>query len=156
MRVLRPRRAVVAISLAIAAAGVSSQGVAQGDDSACDPFESVRELNSAPLAADDSAWVAPGEVVRIAVLENDIDFDDDALTIDTVTEPTSGSATIEETDIAFIAPDAEGPVTFQYRVSDDACGTDVATVRVTVAREEQPEDMAEPAAPSESIPDFAG
>ena len=128
---------------------------AEGED-ACDPAQSVRELNSAPLATDDEAWVAPGEVARIDVLANDTDFDGDELVIDSVMAPSAGTASIDEGVVAFIAPDEEGPVTVQYRVVDGACGADVASIRITVAEDEEPVDRADPPTPVTSVPDYTG
>jgi hypothetical protein len=144
---------IVAFALA---AGAAAGGADQESEPSCDPVFASNRLNSAPLAVDDEAWVRPGEAVRIEVLSNDVDFDDDALTVESVTVPSTGSTSVEGTVAAFVADEDEGRASFQYRVSDGMCGVDQATVRVVVSRSEPPSDLAEPSTPVTSVPAYAG
>lgn len=156
MRVLFPRRSLAVTILMVAAIGATTGGAAHADGGQCDPVAASRTLNSAPLSADDGAWVRPGEPVRVDVIANDIDFDGDPLVVESVTTPNSGTASVQDNQIVFIADDDLGPVNFQYRVGDGACGIATATVRVTVSKEDEPADMADPPTPVTSVPDFAG
>ena len=152
----RPRRLVAVVALLFTGAALAVAGTAHGDEETCDPLFSARKFNSAPLAVDDDAWVEPGARVPIDVLANDSDFDGDELVIDSASVPSAGSVSIEAGVIVYVADQDEGPANFTYRVTDLTCGVDVATVRVVVASEDEPEDMAEPTAPVTSVPDFAG
>ena len=89
---------------------------------------------AAPVAVDDEATVAEGSTVRLAVLANDSDFENDALTVEIVEQPRHGTAT----------PNADGTITyvhdgsettqdqFQYRVNDGSADSEVATVTITL------------------------
>ncbi|MFV0360712.1 Ig-like domain-containing protein [Tropicimonas sp.] len=90
-------------------------------------------VNSAPVAADDSAGTAFGEAVSIDVLANDSDADGDALSIDSVTQGASGSVAIAGGQVVY-TPNAgfSGTDSFSYTISDGRGGTSTATVAVTV------------------------
>ncbi len=156
MRPVNVRRLTACAALVVIGGTLLSSATAHGDEDGCDPLFSARKFNSAPLAVDDEVWVAPGEEVLIDVLANDSDFDDDELIVESVSVSSAGSVSIQDGLIAFVADAGEGRANFTYRVSDQACGVDVATVRVIVAVEEEPEDRAEPPTPVTSVPDFAG
>ncbi|MDG2114880.1 MAG: Ig-like domain-containing protein, partial [Actinomycetota bacterium] len=134
MRVLPQRRSLAAAAIVLAGLGVATHGGAQAEGTTCDPLAATRVLNSAPLAMDDEIWVQPGELVHLDVIANDTDFDGDQLTLGSITTPSSGTASIEDDQVVFIADATEGSVNFQYQVSDGACGVDNATIRVTVSK----------------------
>jgi uncharacterized repeat protein (TIGR01451 family) len=90
------------------------------------------ESNHPPDAKDDTATTEQDTPVDIDVLANDSDPDGDALTIAAAGTPTSGTATISGTQVAYTPTAAfTGTATFSYTVSDGTL-TDSATVTVTV------------------------
>ena len=89
--------------------------------------------NDPPVAVADDASTAEDTAVRVDVLANDSDPDDDALTVTAVTDPPSGAAEVVEGGAAVrYTPDPgfSGTDTFSYTVSD---GTLTATATVTVS-----------------------
>ncbi len=108
----------------------------------------VSERNDAPIAGNDTATVAEGEAVNIAVsalLANDSDPNDDTLTITAVSDAVSGSVVLSE-DGATVTYTHNGLETmsggFIYTVSDGS-NTDTGTVLITVTPVNDP-----PEAPS--------
>jgi hypothetical protein len=93
--------------------------------------------NQAPTAGNDSATTTPGTPVTIDVLANDADPDGDNLTIASVTSPSNGTATVQNSKIVY-TPNAGfvGTDSFLYTASDGKGGAASATVTVTVT--EQP------------------
>ncbi len=88
--------------------------------------------NTAPVAVDDSKSTDEGNSVTIDVLENDTDEDDDDLLIDSFTQVSNGSVSLENGKLVYTPnPDFEGTDTFEYTVSDGK-DTDDAEVIVTV------------------------
>jgi Bacterial Ig domain len=102
-----------------------------------------------PVASDNTSTTDQGVAVTIDVLANDNDPDNDPLTIQSVTSPTTngGTAVIESGGkIKYTLPSDTftGTDTFDYAVSDGKeGGTDTATVTVTV-EETQPSDTTPP------------
>ena len=103
----------------------------------------VSERNDAPIAGNDTATVAEGEAVNIAVstlLANDSDPNDDTLTITAVSDAVSGSVILSE-DGATVTYTHNGLETtsggFTYTVSDGSA-TDTATVVITVTSVNDP------------------
>jgi hypothetical protein len=91
---------------------------------------SVTAGNSAPVAHDDTATSVAGAPVTINVLANDSDPDGDTLRLQSVTQPSKGTASIVGTSIQYTPPVGfNGTVSFTYVVTD---GTDTATGTVTV------------------------
>ncbi len=100
---------------------------------------SVAGVNDAPLAEDNSAITDEGLAVRIPVLLNDSDPDDDVLAIQSVTVPENGTAIIENGDIVYTPfPGFDGVDQFSYTVTDPLGGTDTALVFVAVAAVNDP------------------
>ncbi len=99
----------------------------------------VRAVNDAPVAGDDSATTDEDEAVTIDVLNNtegkDTDVDGDTLNIASVTQPTNGTATITTDGKVEYAPSANfnGTDSFEYTVDDGNGGSDTATVSITVS-----------------------
>ncbi len=93
----------------------------------------VTALNDPPSATDDSASVDEDQVVTIDVLQNDSDPDGDPLTIDSVTTPANGQATIVAGEIEYV-PDADyyGSDSFSYTISDGNAASATASVTVSV------------------------
>ncbi len=84
-----------------------------------------------PVAVDDAAN-AYGDPVAVAVLDNDSDPDDAALSVDSTTNPSQGSATVDG-DVVIYTPDptAIGTDTFTYTISNAHGLTATATVTIT-------------------------
>jgi len=96
----------------------------------------INPVNDAPIANDDNfpsiQSNSAGEILD--VLKNDTDVDGDNLTIESVTQPNSGTATIIDGKIKYIpAADFNGTVTFSYTVSDGKA-SDNATVTFEIAQ----------------------
>ncbi|MDZ5661737.1 ThuA domain-containing protein [Nocardioides sp. S-58] len=104
--------------------------------------------NRTPVADDDAAITTGGSAVRIAVLAGDTDPDGDPLTVESVTDPAGGTATLAPGGTVRYAPDDgfAGSDTFDYTVADGQGGTDTGTVTVTVTEAcdlETPDDTFE-------------
>ncbi len=98
-------------------------------------WELILHGTHGPLAQDDSAFTDPNTPVRIAVLANDSDVDDDALHMASVSDPAHGSVEMNPDQTVTYTPDLgfAGVDTFLYALSDTRNASDVATVTVTVA-----------------------
>ena len=92
----------------------------------------VVPVNDAPRPGADAASVDIGHSVDIQVLANDRDPEGDALTLLSVTAPSSGTATVDGDGVRFSAPDAPGTASFQYVVRDSHGSTARGTVTVDV------------------------
>ncbi|GAB4183054.1 MAG: hypothetical protein Tsb002_05050 [Wenzhouxiangellaceae bacterium] len=96
----------------------------------------VQEQNRPPQANDDTARTAKDTSVVIDVLANDIDPDNDPLTIIEITleEPPKGTVEINADGTLTYTPNRGwwGGDQFTYTVSDGRGGTDTATVVLTV------------------------
>jgi VCBS repeat-containing protein len=106
----------------------------------------VTGVNEDPVAGDDSFTTEEDTPVVVNVIANDTDIDDDTLTVTqidgqvaTVGSPItlydgSGTATLNANGtITFNpAPNYNGPVSFEYQISDGNGGFDTATVSGTV------------------------
>lgn len=80
---------------------------------------SVLDNNEAPLARDDSTEVYQGRSIIVDVLLNDVDPNDDLLFITSISEPSNGSAVIENNKIKYTAPfDFVENIEVIYVVSD--------------------------------------
>ncbi|MFP6694756.1 MAG: cadherin-like domain-containing protein, partial [Pirellulales bacterium] len=90
--------------------------------------------NSPPNAVDDTAATDAGIAVTIDVLANDTDADGDTLSTAGVTQPSNGTATINDDDMISYLPNVNfsGLDTFAYSISDGNGGTATATVDITV------------------------
>ncbi len=104
----------------------------------------VTGLNQQPTVANDSAMTTQGTPVVIDVLGNDSDPDGDALTITLASQPSNGTATVDNEAIVY-TPTASfvGTDTFTYKVSDGKGGMATATVTVTVMQD-NPDDPDDP------------
>ncbi len=91
-------------------------------------------LNEAPVARFDDATTRLGQPVTIGVLGNDSDFNGDALTVDSVTTPANGAASINPDGTIEYTPEDgfAGADTFSYEISDSSGATSTASVTVTV------------------------
>jgi hypothetical protein len=94
----------------------------------------VTPVNDAPVAADDLTETPEDTPVTVPVLTNDQDIDGDTLTVDSITQPTSGTAVLNPDGTVTYTPNENfsGDDSFTYTVSDGNGGTDTATVTITV------------------------
>lgn len=106
-------------------------------DPILDEDASVLPENTPPTAIDDAAATILDTPLLLDVLGNDSDADGDVLTVDSVSDPINGSATIDASGAILYTPDAgfTGSDVFTYNVSDGR-DTSVASVTVTVTEEE--------------------
>jgi len=106
---------------------------------------SLDEINTIPIALDDTAFVDAGDTVRINIGLNDTDGNaEDFLSSSGLTQPSKGTVTYSPDSIAGINttfydfvdytanPGASGTDSFIYQVSDGKGGTDTATVTVNI------------------------
>jgi hypothetical protein len=92
-----------------------------------------QSTNSNPVAVDDSAAVQSGASVEIDVLDNDTDADGDTLTLETVSDASNGTVSIEDGKAVYVANSGfTGTDSFGYTVSDGE-GLGYGTVTVTVS-----------------------
>ncbi len=91
----------------------------------------VSSVNQAPVAVDDSGSTTKATPITLNVLDNDSDPDGDSLELIDVTQPASGSVTIEANGTLTYQPalDFTGNASFQYTISD---ATSNASAMVTV------------------------
>lgn len=90
--------------------------------------------NHAPALVADNATTATNTTVVIPVLANDSDPDGNPLTVTSVTQGASGTATINSNNTVTYTPNRRfsGSDTFSYSVSDGRGGSATAVVSVTV------------------------
>lgn len=94
--------------------------------------------NRCVVATDDAATAAGGVATTIDVLANDTDPDGDKLTLESVSVPANGTATVSGGKVIY-TPKAgfAGQDSFTYTVTDGKCSK-TATVRVTVSATQPP------------------
>jgi hypothetical protein len=110
-----------------------------GDTDTATVTVTVELGNSPPNAVNDAASTSQSAPVKITVLANDSDPDDDALTISSVTPPAHGTALLNADQTITYTPDGScsGTDSFDYTISDGNGGTDTATVTVAIDVDEQ-------------------
>lgn len=114
-----------------------SGGTPGTDTSAAQTFTiRVSAVNDSPTAVDDTASTVKNTVVVLSVLTNDSDPEGDALMVASVTQGTSGAASINANGTVTYTPSRNftGTDTFTYTVSDGNGGSDTATVTLTVGK----------------------
>jgi hypothetical protein len=94
----------------------------------------VTNTNDGQTAVDDTAFTAANTAVTIAVLDNDVDYESDALVITSVSGAANGTTAVSETSIIYTpANDFSGSDTFTYVVTDATGGSSTGTVIVNVS-----------------------
>ncbi|MGE3277325.1 MAG: MBG domain-containing protein, partial [Vicinamibacterales bacterium] len=99
----------------------------------------VTRRNHSPVANNDAATTDKNKYVKIPVLANDSDPDNDTLSIANVSSPAHGTASVSGSQIRY-TPNRNftGTDTFTYTIADGQGGTATATVTVTVGRQNRP------------------
>ncbi len=92
----------------------------------------INPINDAPTLLDDNVTVLEDGSILIPVLNNDVDYEDDVLTIQDFTQGLNGTVTQEGNELRY-TPDSNfnGTDSFTYTVSDSTT-TSSATVNITV------------------------
>jgi hypothetical protein len=93
----------------------------------------ITPVNDPPVAVDD--WVAtnPGEQLTIDVVANDLDVDQDHLTVTAFDQPANGSVDLVDNKLVYTpAGDFSGVDTFRYTAADPSNTVGSATVHVGV------------------------
>lgn len=95
----------------------------------------VNGTNDAPVANNDNVSTNQGAQVVIPVLANDIDIDDDNLTVIKVTNPFDGGVTLNQDGSFTYTPNDgfAGTDSFTYRVNDGQVDSNIAIVSITVS-----------------------
>ena len=102
----------------------------------------VSPVNDAPVAADDTASTIMGVGLDIDVLGNDVDVDDDLLSVTGTPSALNGTVTVNSDGTLRYTPNADftGDDVITYTVEDALGASDTATVTVDVAADQQPID----------------
>ncbi|MEW6219010.1 MAG: Ig-like domain-containing protein, partial [Thermodesulfobacteriota bacterium] len=111
----------------------------------------VHPVNDRPSAVADTASTSEDTAVTVDVLANDMDPDQDPLTVTSVSAGTAGATVVSANRVVY-TPDADwhGTDSFSYQISDSHGGTATGTVTVTVrAVNDPPQAAADTASTSE-------
>ena len=94
----------------------------------------VNAINDLPVAIADTDTTSEDTQVTTNVLSNDSDVDGDTLTVIGVTDPSNGTAVINDNTNVTYTPNENfnGVDIYTYTISDGNGGTDTATVTITV------------------------
>ena len=94
----------------------------------------VIPVNDPPIAVEDIFATRENTPFEINVLNNDVDFDNDALTIRSFSPPSDGTVNVLSNGSFLYSPPTNftGEATFSYVVQDDSLANDEGIVRVTV------------------------
>ena len=88
----------------------------------------------APVAVNDAAGTLEAVAVSVAVLDNDVNHSNGALSIQSITQPSHGSASVNGGNVVYTpAAGFSGLDTFTYTVVDGNSLTNVATVAIVVS-----------------------
>jgi hypothetical protein len=93
----------------------------------------ITAVNDAPEAFDDAVTTAEDVPVGIRVFLNDLDIDNDPLSVGTTTQPAHGTLTIAGGMITYTPTlNYSGPDSFTYNAADGAGGVDTGLVTINV------------------------
>ncbi|MEM8485966.1 MAG: Ig-like domain-containing protein [Bacteroidota bacterium] len=94
----------------------------------------ILSVNDAPIAVDDITATIQNRAVEIDVISNDVDFDNDNLTIFRITNPNAGTVQALPNGNLFYRPatDFTGIANFNYSIRDDSSAAAEGLVTVTV------------------------
>ncbi|HVG09821.1 MAG TPA: Ig-like domain-containing protein, partial [Thermoanaerobaculia bacterium] len=122
-----------------------------GTDSALATI-TITPVNDAPDARNDLPITNEDTPITISVLSNDIDAENNTLTITALTQPTKGTAVLNANKTITYTPNlnTNGSDSFTYTISDGNGGTDTATVSLSVIPvNDPPVAVADPATVAE-------
>jgi hypothetical protein len=105
-------------------------------------------VNDVPVAVTDYATTNEDTPITLPVKDNDTDGDGDALTVTAVTQGTKGAVVIDAGGTVTYTPNtnATGSDYFSYTVSDNAGGTAIGTVMMTIVAVNDPPDAVDDSA----------
>ena len=105
-----------------------------GGESTATVTVTIKAANVPPEAVDDSADTSENKAVVIDVLSNDLDEDEDELSVAEVSQGQHGTVEINGDNTVTYTPEADynGDDVFTYTVSDGKGGEDTGTVFVTI------------------------
>ena len=87
--------------------------------------------NNIPNAVEDVATVDFDKTVTVNVLANDTDSDGDTLTVQSIIQPSVGTATLNTDGSIFFDPQNNvGSISISYTVTDSRGGTDIAMLTI--------------------------
>ena len=100
----------------------------------------IHAVNDRPDARDDQATALQRESVVLDVLSNDVDVDEDDLSVTSLSQPEHGTAQLNSDQSVNYMPDSDffGQDSFTYTISDGNGGTDTATVFLSITESNQP------------------
>ena len=107
---------------------------AEGDPINATQNVTVIPENDPPIAIEDIFATRENTPFEINVLNNDVDFDNDALTIRSFSPPSEGTVNVLSNGTFLYSPptDFTGEVSFSYVVQDDSLASDEGLVIITV------------------------
>jgi VCBS repeat-containing protein len=94
----------------------------------------VTPVNDAPVAVDDAIRVPAGPAVTLPLLANDRDVDGDTLAVTILSQPGGGNVSVSAPNTVTFTPDHDfnGPIRFDYRITDAAGITADATAQAVI------------------------
>ncbi len=94
----------------------------------------ITPVNDVPDARNDIAGTDEDAPITLSVRSNDVDIDGDTLTIQSITQPTNGTAVINSGATITYTPNPNftGSDSLSYTISDGKGGSDTATVSISV------------------------
>ncbi|MBU1940856.1 MAG: tandem-95 repeat protein, partial [Candidatus Thermoplasmatota archaeon] len=122
---------------------------AQLSDSDIALFE-ILPQNDPPIANDDTYNVNENSHNNLLhPLTNDTDIDGDTLRIISITQPSQGNATHDDTTITYTPPsNYTGTTTLTYTITDDNGSTDTATITIIIQTNDPPNTPTTPTGPT--------
>ncbi len=130
---------LLTVSYAPNANGEANINITATPDEGGDPLIATQKItilsiNDAPIAVDDITATIQNRSIEIDVISNDVDFDNDNLTIFRITNPNAGTVQALPSGNLFYRPatDFTGVATFNYSIRDDSSAAAEGLVTVTV------------------------
>ena len=95
---------------------------------------SILPVNDAPIAVDDITATIQNRPIEIDVISNDVDFDEDNLTLLRFSNPSEGTVQAQLNGNLLYTPDTDftGVTTFTYSIRDDSSASAEGLVTITV------------------------
>jgi len=108
-----------------------------------DVSEKIVIENNNPVAQDDNVNLEANSVIFVDVLANDLDVDNDSISIVSITQPENGSVELVGNNKLQYTPNEDyfGNDNFTYEISDGMGGNDVGAVLVVVEQDMRPSEF---------------